>query len=115
LTWKQKVKNFLEGKETLTLQQVTDHTQCDLGKWYYASGKKMYGEIAEMKVFEKQHEKLHSLIKEVIELKKKGNNLLAEEKFKEMNKVSDSIFSSLDKIEKVVSKISNKTLPKISI
>jgi methyl-accepting chemotaxis protein len=78
LNWKFRIRNFLDGKEVLTYEQATSHTDCDLGKWIYATGLEKYGNLQEMKELEATHRDLHHVIREVIKCKEEGDLKQAE-------------------------------------
>jgi len=115
LQWKIQVKNFLDGKASITQSQAVDHKQCDLGKWYYSEGKTMYGHIEEIQQFETVHEKLHALVKEIIRLKKFNETDSAKEKYKELVKASGEIFDLLEKAEKAILAKADNNLLTISV
>lgn len=99
LNWKYKIRNFLDGIGSLTISQATLHHQSDLGKWYQAEGKVLYGHFQSMQEFELQNEKLHNLVKEILALNEKEDFINAEIKYLELENTSDTILILLDKVE----------------
>jgi len=99
LNWKFRIRNFLDGKEVLTKEQAVSHQHCELGKWYYAEGKRKYGHLSSMQIFEAEHEALHAKIKEILEMKSIGKIAEAENAYKELLKISDSVVKQLDAAE----------------
>jgi methyl-accepting chemotaxis protein len=95
--WMDNVAKSLEGKSDWI---PTDHTQCNLGKWYYSEGKKVidkYG-IRAVEIFnsiEDAHARLHSLGIEAIKLQKEGK---AEEAFRKAVDMYDSSKEIIDKL-----------------
>lgn len=104
LNWKFRIRAFLDGKETLTRAQALSHKDCDLGKWFYSEGLKKYGHLKEMQEFEKEHTKLHQVIKEITMLKGARDINAAEVKYAELLKVSDRVIAYLDEAEKIVNR-----------
>jgi len=102
LNWKFRIRLFLDGQQTISNEQATDHTQCELGKWYYSKGKQMYGNIPEMLEFENEHIKLHKLVNEIINLNKNEERDKAEEKYNELLIISEKIVSLFNFIENIV-------------
>jgi methyl-accepting chemotaxis protein len=102
LNWRFKLRNFLDGKETMTEAQALSHYDCDLGKWWYAVGKAKYGDFPEAQKFEIAHEQLHNLIKNIVALKKSGKIEESEEEYSKVAGVSKIIIDMLDEIEKKV-------------
>ncbi|MBI4945371.1 MAG: CZB domain-containing protein [Bacteroidetes bacterium] len=102
LNWKFRIRNFLDGKETLTAEQAVSHHHCDLGKWFYAEGKVKYGHLPSMQAFEVEHEKLHTTVKEIQQAKTKGELAKAEGLYKDLTKMSDKIVGYLTEAEKAI-------------
>ncbi|HIE59159.1 MAG TPA: hypothetical protein EYP82_04365 [Hydrogenothermaceae bacterium] len=108
--WMDNVAKSLEGKSDWI---PTDHTQCNLGKWYYSKGKMIidkYGARA-VEIFtsiEDAHARLHNLGISAINLQKEGK---AEEAFKkavEMYNSSKEIIDKLFMLYEEIVKHSNK-------
>ncbi|MBF0138022.1 MAG: CZB domain-containing protein [Magnetococcales bacterium] len=93
--WKQKMRDFLDGKEKLTLGQMVSHKECDLGKWMYSEGLKKYGHFPEMVEMEKIHAELHTTIKEIVRLKEAGEVMAAEREFKKVEPISEQVVEYL--------------------
>jgi hypothetical protein len=90
--WKQHVRDFLDDKIKFEAEQITTHTCCDLGKWYYSEGKEKYGHLTSMQNMEVKHTKLHKIIKDVYDFKLMGDE----------DMVEDLYFDILDTADKVV-------------
>lgn len=112
LNWKFRIRAFLDGKETLTKEQAVSHYDCDLGKWYYSKGKAVYGYLPEMQEFEREHEKLHLLVKQIVEEKNKGNMKESEQLYNQLLQTSDNIIRLLEAAEKSINQKANKSLNK---
>jgi len=102
IAWKASLREFLDGKGSLTLEQAVSHKECDLGKWLYSDGLATYGAMPEMKEFEKVHIELHAIIQKVLQLKNAGDASPAEKEYEKMDKISSKIFSLLVTIEKKI-------------
>jgi len=99
LSWKTRLRAFLDGKESMTETQAVSHHDCDLGKWLYSTGMDNYGHIADMKTLERVHAELHSIIKGIVRLKHEGNEGDAEKKFDRVESISGNIVGLLNSIE----------------
>lgn len=99
LNWKFRLRAFLDGKETITMDQAVSHHDCDLGKWLYSTGIEKYKQYNEMHELEKVHESLHALIKKIVDLKQKGEIAQAEVEYKKVDDLSKTIIGYLDAIE----------------
>ncbi|TAF63315.1 MAG: hypothetical protein EAZ55_14080 [Cytophagales bacterium] len=102
LNWRFRIRNFLDGKETLTHEQATSHTDCELGKWIYEKALKNYANVEAIHQLEKVHKDLHAKIREVIALKNNGNSKDAEFVLREVFAISDEVIFYLDEAEKKV-------------
>ncbi len=98
LAWRGKVRSYLDGQATLTLQQAVSHHDCAFGKWYYAKGMESYSHLAEMKEIEPPHAELHATIRKVIELNEAGKRQEAEREFEKIGPISNNIVAMLDRI-----------------
>lgn len=98
LSWKFRLRDFLDGKESLTLAQAVSYRDCDLGKWLYAEGFEKYKAYAEMKELETVHVTLHETIRHIVELKHRGDDIKANDVYKTIEPISDRIIKLLDAI-----------------
>lgn len=100
--WKATLREFLDGKESMTFEQAVSHEECDLGKWLHLEGLKKYGDMPEIQEFEKVHIELHATIEKVLQYKNSGDNSSAEKEYEKMDKLSSEIYSLLVVIEKKI-------------
>ncbi|MBF0352667.1 MAG: nitrate- and nitrite sensing domain-containing protein [SAR324 cluster bacterium] len=98
MAWKTRLRNYLDGRETLSVKEAVSHKDCMLGRWLYAEGIAAYGHFEEMKKLEFDHEKLHQLVKTIISLKE-VDKTRAEMEYKKLVTMSNVIVSLLDTIE----------------
>ena len=99
LSWKTRLRSFLDGQESMSKDQAVSHHDCDLGKWLYSTGMESYGHMPEMKTLEKVHAELHGIIKDVVRLKHDGDAKGAEKKFAKVESISGKIVAMLNHIE----------------
>ncbi len=98
LAWKTKMRAFLDGKSSMTEEQATSHRECSLGLWYYSTGLSNYAHLPEMQELERPHEKLHALVKRIVQLKHQGDQDAAEKEYKKIAPLSDQIVGFLEAI-----------------
>ncbi|MET0051939.1 MAG: methyl-accepting chemotaxis protein [Candidatus Thiodiazotropha sp.] len=91
LSWKNKLRGFLDGKGSLDERVAFDHTQCSFGKWYQQVGKEQLAHISEIQQMEKPHRELHDLIRRVVELKRQGDTEAAEREYLRVGPMSEEI------------------------
>jgi methyl-accepting chemotaxis protein len=105
LGWKTKIRGFLDGKGSLDHKVAFDHTACGFGKWYREIGLVEFSDVPEMRQVEKPHKDLHDLIRQIAELKERGDIESAEREYEKVGPLSEQIVSIMQKIEQ---KISNR-------
>ncbi len=99
LSWKTRLRNFLDGGESMTEDQAVSHRDCDLGKWLYSEGMKHYGHLDEMSELERIHAEMHSVIRDVVSQKHAGQEDLAEKNFGKVGPLSETIIGLLNQLE----------------
>ena len=99
LTWKTRLRSFLDGSGSLTREQAVSHYHCQLGKWYYSEGMSKYGHISEMRQIEEPHTDLHKIIKDILRLKESGNLKAAELEYAKVDPISKKIVELLGKVQ----------------
>lgn len=72
MTWKAKLRGFLDGNVELDKNSSFAHTDCVFGKWYHGKGLAEFSHIPEMQDINAPHKKLHELIKQIVTLEDKG-------------------------------------------
>jgi len=102
LAWRARLRGFLDGRESLSRQEVVSHRDCVLGSWYYGNGISNYGHIHGMREMEGPHTELHNIIREIVTLKEGGQDAEAEEYFTKIEPLSKQIVGLLDQVEETV-------------
>jgi methyl-accepting chemotaxis protein len=95
LSWKIRLKEFLDGKANITEAQALSHKKCDLGKWLYADVMKKYSDDPEIQDLEKVHTEFHETVNRVLKMKYSGNASIAEQELANMEILREKIFSLL--------------------
>lgn len=104
MSWRVRVRSFLDGEGSLTTAEAVSHRDCELGKWFYGDGLARYGDLPQMRAIESPHERLHGLIKEIIELKHDGAERKAEQRYAELEELSHAIVAALNELEASVAR-----------
>jgi len=102
MAWRSRIRDFLDGKLSLTEDEAVSHHHCVLGKWLYSTGLEKYGHFPEMQELEPEHEKLHTIIKEIVRLKGSGNEAEAELRYQDIEALSKNIIRLLKGVERRV-------------
>lgn len=99
LSWKTRLRSFLDGKSSLSVKEAVSHRDCAFGKWYYASGLEKYGHLNDLKAIEKPHEELHAMVRDAIAFKDKGDLDAAERCYDRVSEISAQIVELLNRLE----------------
>ncbi|MCU7919587.1 MAG: CZB domain-containing protein [Candidatus Thiodiazotropha sp. (ex Epidulcina cf. delphinae)] len=99
LSWKTKLRGFLDGKGSLDERVAFDHKACGFGKWYENEGRRDFSHLSEIAQIEKPHRELHELIREISDLKKHGDMAAAEEAYQRVGPLSEEIVGMIQAIQ----------------
>lgn len=99
LLWVQRLHEMLLGREQIQAQEVTDHTQCRLGKWYLTRGRERFGRLAAFEALEGPHSRLHQLAKQAVAAWNAGRKAEAQQLVREVVGVSQEILHLLGQVE----------------
>jgi len=105
--WFARLRQFLDGKTALTVEEAGSHKECALGKWLYSTGLKEHGDVAEIVELEKTHAGFHALVRQIVGLAAAGNYAQAEQEFSEVKPTSEKIVELLTAAEKKVQETQN--------
>lgn len=100
--WLGRLRQVLDGRKTMTLEEAGSHRLCLLGQWIYSEGLKDYGDLVEVHSLEKVHEQFHHLVREVVTLKHANEQAKAEQKLHELTALSGRVLECLVNAEKRV-------------
>lgn len=99
LMWKSKIRAYLDGKRTMSTGEATSHNECELGQWLFSVGLRRFGKNPLMIELDQKHQKLHALVKQVLDLKRAGKIEQAEAEYSALLQTSDRIVALLDELE----------------
>jgi chemotaxis protein histidine kinase CheA len=99
LLWKSKLREFLDGKGTMTVAQAGSYKDCALGKWLYSSGLEEFGDVPEMRQLENLHQRFHEAVRKVISSKASGDTARSEQELARLESLSEQIVSLLTALE----------------
>ncbi|MES9848328.1 MAG: methyl-accepting chemotaxis protein, partial [Candidatus Thiodiazotropha sp.] len=99
LSWKTKLRGFLDGKGSLDERVAYNHKACGFGIWYENVGRKELSHISEINQIEKPHRELHELIKRIADLKDRGDMQAAEREYQRVGPLSEEIVRMMQTIQ----------------
>jgi len=99
LAWRARLREFLDGRGSLTPEQVKSHRECDFGRWYYGEGLVRYGHLGELRKVEEPHAELHRIAYDIVKAKASGDGTKAESLFTRVGPVSEQVVGLLNALE----------------
>jgi methyl-accepting chemotaxis protein len=98
-SWRLKLRSFLDGNENIDRAGLGSHRDCELGQWIYGGGRSAYSHLPELGELEKKHQDMHSLVKQVVELKHAGRAREAEQEFSRVGDAAEQVVALITKVE----------------
>ena len=89
---------MLLGRERIRAGEITDHTQCRLGRWYYGRGAKSHGRLAAFRDLEEPHRKIHQAAGLCVEAWNRGDAQEAKRLYREVVDLSQQILELLSQL-----------------
>lgn len=99
LIWVTIVDEVLGGRRKMTADEVVSHRECEFGKWYFGEGQR-FKDIPIFKELGVFHERVHTIVKEIIGFYNNGEKSKAESLLKEFTDVRRKLFDCLDELYK---------------
>ena len=103
LLWKVRISNMLQGLEHVEPEDVNAHTECRLGKWYFAPENSFKGEAAFARM-DDPHREVHEMARKAAEAFRSGDRKTAERMFARLEKSSRAVIGDLDSLLKKTAK-----------
>ena len=103
LQWVKKLREMLDGKHKLQENQVTNHTECKFGQWYYGRAAEGLKGLPEFIAVERPHAQLHEFARKAVRAFHQGDRRAAENYTKEVESLSHEIASALDALKRKIS------------
>jgi len=98
LAWRARLESVMLGHEELAAAGVANHHQCIFGKWYDGDGTTTLGRYPLFRDVGREHERVHALAKEIVELANEGRMQEAKRRMEEFEKTRLALFDVLDRL-----------------
>jgi len=105
IDWVRRIMLAMESNcpsDLLSENEVRDHRQCRLGKWYYGRGRSLYGHLPEFQAIEDMHREIHRLGPRVLELSSSGDKETAHTECLSLLALKSKILDSMQSLQKAV-------------
>jgi len=96
--WKMRLRTFLDGSGSISMQQAVSAHDCDFGHWYYGEGHDFCSQELDLKAIERPHEEMHELIKQIVKAKDAGDQVKAEALYRKVCELSEMIVAGMDAV-----------------
>lgn len=99
LAWKTRLRQLLDGKHSMTVQEAVSHRDCELGQWLYGGAYAQFSRLPEMQELEPVHREMHAVIRNVVRLMENQRPADAERRLRNIEPMSKTIIQLLDRLE----------------
>ncbi|MEZ6132898.1 MAG: chemotaxis protein CheW [Planctomycetaceae bacterium] len=99
LAWKGRLRDYLDGKETMNVDEAVSPKACSLGKWLYSEGLEQFGHLPKVHELEKLHAEMHATVGKVFHKNTEGDREGAERLAKEVERLSIQTVALLDELK----------------
>jgi methyl-accepting chemotaxis protein len=98
LKWRTRLEGLLHGRQALTIQEVTNHHECFLGKWYDSHEGQALKDIPAHGLVGRHHEAVHVFARQIVELYHRGEVQQAAKLMASFEQEREQLFASLDEL-----------------
>ncbi len=97
--WKKRLTDMLLGGTGLAVDELSDHTCCRFGKWYYGEAQNTFAENPIFIAIEEPHRLVHELGKAVVDAHNRKETSQARDLFDKMSTESSRLLDLLKQLE----------------
>lgn len=102
LLWKKRLLDMAVGRSQMKSSDLTDHTLCRLGKWYYSAGAEAFKNLPEFSSIEAPHKKVHHHGIEAAKCFETGRIEEGMKHYADLESASTSVISGLQRLLTIV-------------
>ncbi|MDQ6965038.1 MAG: methyl-accepting chemotaxis protein [Mariprofundales bacterium] len=99
MLWKKRLVDMVLGRGDIEVNEVVDHHQCRLGKWYDGAGREIYGNRRQFMELEDPHAEVHRRAKSAVQQYNSGNLEAAIAEVEKIGPLSTQVVSLLSDLE----------------
>ncbi|MGD0887514.1 MAG: CZB domain-containing protein [Thermodesulfovibrionales bacterium] len=96
LKWKVQLRRFLDGKGSISQEEIASPENCKFGKWLRSEELTKCASDLEMREIENMYSELHKIAKRIYGLKLLGHDNAARQEFQDMVPLSMKLVSLLN-------------------
>ncbi|MEG3639910.1 methyl-accepting chemotaxis protein [Magnetococcus sp. PR-3] len=99
LKWLRSLEQMIGGNtEVMSMDKLSNHEKCDLGRWYYSEGIQRYGNISLFQQMGAVHQKVHQVGRETWALAENGDEEAAIHSMERLRGIKDELFELMDRL-----------------
>ncbi|MBF0468151.1 MAG: CZB domain-containing protein [Desulfamplus sp.] len=98
IRWRSRLESLLHGQQALRPEEVSNHHECDFGKWYDSPSGQSLKEFPAFKVVGQHHEKVHAYARQIVDLYHRGERQKATDLMNLFEDEREKLFLALDEL-----------------
>lgn len=98
MEWRTRLEGLLQGRQSLTPEEVSDHHQCAFGQWYFGHEGEKFNKEPVFALVGDHHEKVHDYALRIVRHHQKGEQETAHSLMAEFEEQREHLFSNLDEL-----------------
>ncbi len=102
LSWRVRLRGFLEDKYNVTESEIGSHRDCDFGRWLYSEGLGRHGTMGEIVELEDIHKQLHETALCIVRLGSQRDTIAARQELITFEKLSLQMLSLLVSLQQTI-------------
>lgn len=102
LDWVARAESMLAGNSIIHEYEVTSHTECALGRWYFGRGQHEWGRLPEFQAIDAPHRAAHESLVVLVRAYERGQNKVAATALTDLKRASQQVIDALDRLEQRV-------------
>ncbi len=99
LSWRTRVRNYLDNGQGLSRDEALSHEHCQFGRWYYGPAREALAGLAEYQALDVPHRTLHQSVARILDLREQGQNEQAEREYENLLELSSRLVEQLDQLQ----------------
>lgn len=98
LKWRNRLEEALQGKQSLSPEEVANHHSCEFGRWYESADAKTLQSNKSFTAVGRYHEKVHTLAQKLVKVMSQGDKKKAQEIMPQFEDARIKLFDALDEL-----------------
>lgn len=99
---RQRVYNFLQGREELIPEAVTSHHACRLGRWYDAEANPAVTNHPAFRELDTPHRQIHDLARQIVQAARAGDRDTAGRLQQQLGQASQRVIELLERLQEEI-------------